>query len=518
MLILSALAWIGNAAAVLLGRHGDVTHAAHDAGCSRQAAYDHAAKVLHAVHDARHDGPTRQQLRDENQRLRDECQRLRRQQRDLVCFNHAQRRRFAATGAAMGLSTGQTQELLGIVLDKDAPKRATVGRWVLDAARTATAVLEPLDEAARPLAEVLCPDEIFFHGRPILVGVEPGSMALLLCHKAADRTGATWEQALSPFTGLEAVVRDAGTGLSAGVALIDQQRLTQGRPPLEDSLDLFHTDKEAHKPLGWHWRLVERIWQRAEQAEAKLRAAQEKGRNLQGPAARARAAWRLVDMTWASYEQRQAQWQRVKAALAMFRPDGQLNDRAWAEAELREAVKPLGGKTWKKVRALLSDRRALTFLDRMHRRLTAAEPRVALRVALCELWRLEEGPGRGESGPGGLVGMVQRVVCAKLASDWGPSYQRVRAVLRSVVRASSAVECVNSVLRMHQSRHRQVTQALLDLKRLYWNCRPFRSGKRRKACPYELLGLKLPTYAFWEVLHLDPAQLKQQLSTPKVPA
>ena len=73
-------------------------------------------------------------------------------------------------------------------------------------------------------------------------------------------------------------------------------------------------------------------------------------------------------------------------------------------------------------------------------------------------------------------------------------------VLRQTVRASSAVECMNSVLRMHQSRHKTVNQYLLDLKRLYWNCRAFREGKRRGHCPYEHLGLKLPSYRFWDLL------------------
>src|SRR5262249_24354063 len=82
------------------------------------------------------------------------------------------------------------------------------------------------------------------------------------------------------------------------------------------------------------------------------------------------------------------------------------------------------------------------------------------------------------------------------------------------VRASSAVECMNSVLRMQQSRHRRMTQPMLDLKRLYWNCRPFRSGPRADVCPYRALGLELPTYDFWALLHADPAQLTQQLSTP----
>ena len=63
-----------------------------------------------------------------------------------------------------------------------------------------------------------------------------------------------------------------------------------------------------------------------------------------------------------------------------------------------------------------------------------------------------------------------------------------------------------------------ITQGLLDLKRLYWNCRAFGSGKRKGRCPYQLLGVQLPTYGFWELLQRDPAQLEQELSTPRVAA
>ena len=85
-------------------------------------------------------------------------------------------------------------------------------------------------------------------------------------------------------------------------------------------------------------------------------------------------------------------------------------------------------------------------------------------------------------------------------ANWRKWYEAVSRVLRLTVRASSAVACMNSVLRMHQSRHKTVTQGLLDLKRLYWNCRGFREGKRRGRCPYEHLGLKLPSYRFWDLL------------------
>ena len=127
------------------------------------------------------------------------------------------------------------------------------------------------------------------------------------------------------------------------------------------------------------------------------------------------------------------------------------------------------------------------------------------------LWRLRQqqrqGPRRRARAAAVLAVPLQEVVCAKLAADWRAGYERVSAVLRRVVRASSVVECMNSVWRMHQSRHRQLTQGLLDLKRLWWNVRVFVSGKRQKQRPYERLGLRLPTYDLWELLQGDPDSL-----------
>jgi hypothetical protein len=85
-------------------------------------------------------------------------------------------------------------------------------------------------------------------------------------------------------------------------------------------------------------------------------------------------------------------------------------------------------------------------------------------------------------------------------------------VLRGVWRASSLVECVNSVARMQQARHRKITQGLLDLKRLYWNLRRFRTGVRKDQTPYGLLGLNVPDLSFWEFLKLTPEELRQKRS------
>jgi hypothetical protein len=55
--------------------------------------------------------------------------------------------------------------------------------------------------------------------------------------------------------------------------------------------------------------------------------------------------------------------------------------------------------------------------------------------------------------------------------------------------------------------------ALAVPERLYWNCRLFRDGKRKGHCPYELLGLTLPTSNWWELLQMDPKELEHKLLT-----
>jgi hypothetical protein len=71
---------------------------------------------------------------------------------------------------------------------------------------------------------------------------------------------------------------------------------------------------------------------------------------------------------------------------------------------------------------------------------------------------------------------------------------------------------------MPQGRHRHVRQGLLDLKRLYWNCRVFREGTRTGQSPDALLGLNLPTSNWWQRLQMAPEELEQKLLTQSVAA
>jgi hypothetical protein len=337
-------------------------------------------------------------------------------------------------------------------------------------------------------------------------------MTAVFCRAAADRKAATWERLLAPFWRLEFAVSDAAKGIAAAVAQRAAARCDDpAAPPLEHGLDVFHIAMEARRVLARHWRRAEAAWEKAEGAEAELAGARRQGVEARGPAHTARAAWRRAIAASEGAQGLESAWSRAAAASEVFDPDGRLNDRSRSEAAIAAALKELTGPEWSKVRNSLTDRRSPAFLDRMHRRLEAAEPRADWREAMAWRWWLRH----GRVGPADPITECPRGVARgrELDAEERASYERVAAVLGATVRASSAVECMNSVLRMQQSRHRRMTQPMLDLKRLYWNCRPFRSGPRKDACPYRASGLELPTSDFWQLLHADPAQLAQQLST-----
>jgi hypothetical protein len=513
MLTIPFITWIANAAVGLTGLYGDVTRQAEVADCSRQTIYDHAHKVQAAVEDAHDGGPTRARLIAENQHLRQENARLWDWLAQTIEFPSDKQREFTVTATAMGLSLNQILALIALILGTHAgPGRSTLHRWIKRAALAAGRVLKVLDAQCRALVLVGCLDEIFFHGRPVLVGVEPASMAWFLGQKADDRSGATWAKALRDWDALSYVTADAGTGLQAGIAAVQQQRQENGQPPLENGRDVFHTTYEARRLLRQSWDRVERLWEQAEVASRRVEQSQRQGQDARGAAVAARGAWKKAEAAFAQYERSEAGWKIAHGALAVFRPDGRLNDRARAEHQIARALPMLSDREWSKVRGFLQTKETLTFLDRLHRQLHDAVPEDRSRAELVRLWWLRRQRPRAKTagaavGAGHVTHLVQQVVCHKSDPNWRESYAAVSRVLRRTVRASSAVECINSVLRMHQSRHRTVSQGLLDLKRLYWNCRAFREGRRRQRRPYELLGLKLPSYRFWDLLWMPtPAE------------
>jgi hypothetical protein len=339
-------------------------------------------------------------------------------------------------------------------------------------------------------------------------------MTAVFCDNAADRNAQTWEKQLARFERLEFAISDAAGGIAKAVSQLAQARHADPKAPaLEHGLDVFHTTMEAKRVLARHWRRAEATWEKAEAADLVVARLKQQGIDARGAARAAQVAWNRATASFEQVERFEAAWRRAQAALDLFRADGQVNDRGHARAEIAETLKGLIGPDWSKARNFLTDPRSLSFLDRMRRRLELAEPDASWREAMAWRWWLVH---RREPCSDPLIGLVRAVGRDReLDESEQASYDRVSGVLDDTFRASSAVECMNSVLRMQQSRHKRMTQPMLDLKRLYWNCHEFRSGPRKKACPYQVLGLDLPTYDLCTLLQADPQDLTQRLSTTR---
>jgi hypothetical protein len=341
--------------------------------------------------------------------------------------------------------------------------------------------------------------------------VEPESLCWLTGRMVQARDGVTWAEEFARLPALEAVVRDDGSGLGKGVKLERTRRRAAGLPDLDDSLDVFHTLREGGRALRKTWGAATRALERADTAQKGCDRRGRQGQSCQGYGAPRNRLWRQAERTWDQATAAETAWKQAQSAFEFFTPEGRLNDRSQAAAVLAAALPHLGGAAWAKTRRLLLRRESFTFLDQVQTRLTGLGLDPDVLSALLDLESLRRQPWR-RSASTRTWALVRTVQLTKACADWADEAERVRAVLRGVWRASSLVECVNSVARMQQARHRKMTQGLLDLKRLYWNLRRFRTGPRKDQTPYALLGLDLPDVSFWEFLELTPEELREKLS------
>jgi hypothetical protein len=341
--------------------------------------------------------------------------------------------------------------------------------------------------------------------------VEPESLCWMTGRLVEARDGVTWAEEFARLPALEAVVRDDGTGLGKGVKLERARRRAAGLPDLDDTLDVFHTLREGGRALRTTWGAAGRALERADAAQKELDRLGRQGRSRRGHGTATNRLWRQAERLWDQAAAAETAWKRARSAFEFFTPEGRLNDRARAEVIVAAALPHLSGAAWAKTRRLLLRRESFTSLDQVRQRLADLGLAPDVLSALLDLEGLRRQPWRLSAATRAWA-LVRTVQLAKACPDWRDEARRVRAVLRGVWRASSLVECVNSVARMQQARHRKMTQGLLDLKRLYWNLRRFRVGRRKDQTPYGLLGLDLPELSFWEFLKLTPEELREQLS------
>jgi hypothetical protein len=488
---------IANTAAVLDGPYGAVTQPAQRAGVCRQALYRDAPKVLQAVGGS----ATQQQFQELHGaigRLRADGVALRRQLQQAVLVDTDTLAHFASVAQAEGVSLPVARRLLGPLLAKSLapelqgrprlPSVARLGRLSRATAVRSAQLLEVLDGFSRDRVRQGAGDEIFFGKRPCLMVVEQHSLCWVTGRLAGQRDGATWAGELRQLPHLEQLTRDGGTGLRKGLALVNAGRQQQGRPAVADQEDHFHALREGRRALRRLQGRVSRLPEKAEAAERRQRQKVQRTGSRQGVAAAVARAWRQAEQALDAWSRAERAWAEVSRGLRLVTPEGDPNTRARAEAVIQAALPALVGPEWSKARRVLACPALPTFLDRAQETLAAVSGPPEVVAAAVQVEGLRRQPD-GLRGAGAKAGALRGVLLAAglVLTLSGPAGQRALAEVREILggawRASSLVECINSVARMQQARHRRMTQDLLDLKRLSWNGRVFRTGPRRKRTP-----------------------------------
>ena len=279
-------------------------------------------------------------------------------------------------------------------------------------AEQSSAILRVLDRACQRWVLVLCLDEIFFHREPILMGVEPISLAWLAGQRGPDRSGESWSQVIEQWPNLEHVIADGGQGLERGVKLANaarreaQESETEAPVSITMGLDVFHTQREVERVLQRVWKRVEGQIEVAVKADAKVAQAKRRGQDTRGLAGRAGRAWRQAERLFDEAVQAQKAVEQITEALGWFDASGHLYAREQAQKQLDEAIPQLRGEAWGKAKRMLKDARTLSHLDRLHEQrpcvfartlaLGGADAQVARRLGAFVV--LTESPEAGRGG------------------------------------------------------------------------------------------------------------------------
>lgn len=509
---------IGSAFVVTSGQYGDVRRFAQQQGISRQWVYREAKQVTATLEGTQ----TRQEmdrLKTEVAQLRQQVTHLQAQLAQAVVLDDDKQAEVVCVGQACGVTLSQCHTLLEVLIAKPLSV-ASLGRRTHAAGQRAGALLDVLDAYARPLVRDGAGDEIYVSA-PVLMVVEQESLCWVCGRLSDDVSGARWAEEFRQLPNLEQLARDGGKALAKGVALVNGERAAQDQETIVDQGDHFHALWTGGPGLRRAERRAQQALAAAEAADQALAECARHGQNPTGPTARARHAWQRAEQAMDAWQQTERLWQQAKDALLPITPAGELNTRVQAEQRLAETLAQLPDADFAKRKRTLQHAEMLNYLDRMNDRLAKLPFAAAVTQAAVQQETLRRRPDllQGDSPRAAALRGVM-LLCAVVLGQSGEAGQAaaasVREILRRAYRTSSLVECINSVLRMHQAQHRKLTQELINLKRLYWNCHTFRTGHRRGTCPYKRLGVPWPeNLRWWDLLTMTPEQLRERLSTAK---
>jgi hypothetical protein len=460
---IAALQPIASAYFVIFGQYGDVTRHAQARGLSRQAIY-HEAHTLQQT--ARHQ---LQQIQELQAQLEKAQQTIAAQEQRLalsVVLDEDKQAELASFGQGRGISLPDTRAYIDLLIPGQGLSVATLGRRAQAAGKQAGALLPVFDEFTRARVRDAAADEIYVKA-PVRMVVEQESLCWVSGCLTESVDGEGWYEEFKQLPNLEQVARAGGTALKKGLALVNAARAQQDQKLVVDQGDHFHAlwsgtglrkaEQHAHK-----------MFAAAEEAQQKWQLSQQRGEKegWRGACQRAWRAWEKAEEAMDAWSALERQWDKTKGALRLITPAGELNTRAQAEQVLATTLPELPDKDFAKVKRALQQPEMLNYLDQVQKKVAELPYAAEVKQAALRQECLRRSPEllKGE-GPSAAALRGVLLACAVVLSKSGAlgeaAVAGVRDIFRRAYRASSLVECINSVLRMQQSRHRKMTQGML---------------------------------------------------------
>jgi hypothetical protein len=309
---------IASAFFVFHGNYGDVSRYAQERGVCRQWVYREAAWLQDFLTEKQQElEGLRTQVRQLQQRQTELEQRL----AASVVIDEEKQAELACVGQARGVTLRDCRELLEVLLPGQVLSVASLGRRTQAAGEKAGQVLALLDEVARERVREAAADEIYVKD-PVLMVVEPESLCWISGRLSDEVNGDAWAREFEVLPNLEQMMRDGGTALEKGLALVNGQRQAQGQAPVVDQGDHFHALRGGSVGLAKVQRQASQALAQAEAAQKALDECARQGQKQTGPSVRASHAWKKAEKAMDTWQEREQLWHQTKEALRLFTPGG----------------------------------------------------------------------------------------------------------------------------------------------------------------------------------------------------
>jgi hypothetical protein len=355
-------------------------------------------------------------------------------------------------------------------------------------------ILEVCEEAVRV---VFCSDEIFSKGAAILLTVDPISLAILKIELSENRKGETWESHWSSLLAEGyipvSLCNDEGTGMASA-----QKKLL---PTIERQSDTFHA--VAHRLGAYKERFEKAALSSIAQEydcerlleNAKTDKVYEKRFDTYSTAkSKAYAGIVKSDMFTFLYH-------CLLEAFNIFDDYGNLINANEALADFDTAIemmKSLGDSEISKELKSIETCKPNLFQFRAVAQQTMSELSASIAPDLlkpiCLAWQAHKNANKAKNTDrkNSLKRKEQHILTQLEYTMPHISIQQSKQIayakLDKIVQSSSAVECVNSILRPYLNASKnQITQPTLNLIAKYHNHRRFKAGKRKGKTPVEIL-------------------------------